>query len=71
MDSRNYLLLLSCSFSLILLCISLCLTGWHWLLHMQIWISAYLLLCPHFWLLYTLDPLLYQVPGIELGLWSV
>ena len=44
----NHLLLPSCSLSLILPCISLWLTGWHWLLCMQIWISASLLVYPHF-----------------------
>ena len=56
MDSRDHLLLLSCSLSLILPCISLWLTGWHWLLHIQIWINASLLVCPHFWCLACLRP---------------
>ena len=51
MDSCNQLLLPSYSLSLIPPCISLCFTGWHWLLHMQIWISASLLMCLHLWCL--------------------
>ena len=48
-DSCDYPLLLNYNLSLILPCISLWLTGWHWLLRMQIWISASLLVCLHFW----------------------
>ena len=58
MDSHDHLLLPSCSLSLILPCISLWLTGWHWLLYMQIWISAYLLVYLHLWHLTCLRPFL-------------
>ena len=44
-------LLSSCNLSLILPCISFCLTGWLWLLCMQILICASLLVCLHFWCL--------------------